>query len=753
MVNKYDFPYPTPFEAIRVITNALDLKHSNKYLDERAFTRVYDPRELKEALTNCIFRPIERYVGLKSDNPFFESIERTFNDYMQMIGTVSAEGLLRTDMMPILLNGFIKYHLEDLVLSMFQHFEGPHPSTLFSRDTSAVTTSLNWISNNENGWSSYLSSLNKEQKDRISSWIRSTDLPSSQSIQLLQKNYNGPRPEQIDWQRVRILLFSARAIDWLKKEDSFGLVIDEIRLSLWGGKSNFDMVKKIATLQSAARDSLSPLMHNLSILQQGLRRTVSKDAPQKYMAILESTRSQLLSTPQYGPNKYWLDWHEARWCVFSGDLRQANILYKMAFEDALFRSGKAQKAIIEEALVVAASLDTPDRVFLKHLKWSLIQFGYDIASVNTEQSSNQFSDTIEDWEINLWKAGLKNKFPDIGLFPDAQLNTETIKMGPLLFTDLSKVKPDFRNPNRQIKIGETWKKVTPQLVWFIDTEKYEVCEKLLAKGASVNVSSESGDTPILMALEALNVTELPYRSLDERYFWLISSYPHLPSTINGRTQKKRLLPIISAVESGRLDVVEKVLDLGADPNGRGETDEQTPLNVCMKLIAILKDTARARQAQESMPITDEVLDSIRRLSAGMTGVSLEDQALHLEKSKKDARFRRIEKMCMDILYQRITEKMDIKTMREIAKLLINSGADVNAEHTSPIKGYTPLMLAAENDEGELFNLMLIHGGNPTKEYIDIISNRKVSCLEIADSFDSKNVGRILSDISSYLSTH
>lgn len=753
MDNKYDFPYPTPFEVIRVIVNALDIKHSNKYLDERAYDRKYDPRELKEALTNCIYHPLEKYIGLRSNAPLTQLIEVAFSDYIKMAGTLSACGILRSEFMPILLSGFVKEHLETLALSIYRDFGGPHPSTLFSNDTSAVATSLQWISNNEKGWEDYLSNLDKEQKDRISAWSRNIDLPSSQSIQLLQQNYNGPRPEQVDWQRVRILLFSARVIDWLKRENGFKLVVDEIRLSLWGCMSNFDMGRKISVLQTSARSSIGSLIDNFATIQLELRRAVPKEDPQKFKDLLLSTRDQLSNTLQYEPNKYWLDWHEARWHVFAGDLVQANSLYKVAFEDALFRSGENQKHIIEEALVVAASLDTPDRVFLKHLKWSLIQFGYDIASVTTTQSSNKFSDNIEDWEINLWKAGFKSKFPLVGLFPGVELNAKTPKIGPLLFTDLTSIKPDYRNPNRQIKIGDTWKKTTPQLVWFIDTENYEVCEKLLAKGSSVNVSSESGDTPILIALEALNVTELPYRSLDDRFFWLISSYSHLPNIINGRTQKKRLLPIISAVESGRLDIVQKVLELGGDPNGRGETDEQTALNVCLKRIGFLKNPERAKREQQSMPINDKVLDSIRRHSPGMAGFSLDDQAHYLSHLNKNIQYKKVERLVMDQFYKRIEEKMNINTMRSIARLLIESNADTNAEHISPLRGYTPLMLAAELDEDELFNLMLTHGGNPRKAYTDIRSNSKVSCFEIAESFNSQKVRMILSDITPYLSTH
>ena len=75
--------------------------------------------------------------------------------------------------------------------------------------------------------------------------------------------------------------------------------------------------------------------------------------------------------------------------------------------------------------------------------------------------------------------------------------------------------------------------------------------------------------------------------------------------------------------------------------------------------------------------------------------------------------------------------MDLGELRKIASLLINSGADVNAEHASPSEGYTPLMLAAELDESSIFEQMLIYGGDTKKTYKDRTTCRNISILEIA----------------------
>jgi len=152
-------------------------------------------------------------------------------------------------------------------------------------------------------------------------------------------------------------------------------------------------------------------------------------------------------------------------------------------------------------------------------------------------------------------------------------------------------------------------------------------DKLIAKGADVNDAYDSGETALLMSLEHMNVTvteiidgKFVSRSLNRQLFNIIQQQPHDIATVNLRTQKKRLLPIISTIETGRIDVVKRILEMGATPNHRGKTDEQHPLIVCLKMIAHHKASLPVLT-----PISTELLDSMRRQSGGLNRHTLDDQ--------------------------------------------------------------------------------------------------------------------------------
>lgn len=756
-----EHPYPNPFEILRFVLRSLDLKQSKKRLDELVAQRVYDPRELDQALQLYFSAPVEKYMGQPTAAIASKNLTRFLERYMHgTVGKISADGLSRDSTLSILSTALFKDQVIELMQELCESLVGPHLSTWFSSQASTVSTILDWIKENCASWNSYFSNLSKEQKDMLSSWSRGAELPSAQSILLLDNVGSAATTDELNWQQIRTLLFTARAIDFVKKS-SFGIqLLDDARLALWGAKNHVSVALEIQHHQRIALEKLGSEVQLIARLQHELKRTIKKQEPNLYRGVIDQARAQILASNHLTSNEYWIDWHDARWHVFSGQLDEALALYKRAFSGALFRSGENQKAIIEESLVVAAKLPNPDRVFLKHLKWAQINFGYDIPSISRDGLSQKVSDTIEDWEIERWDASFSIVFPTNGLFPGIQYDTHESALGPLAFKDTSAIKPDYRHPNRKLKIGETWQRVMPQLVWFSLNEDAAVCEKLIEKGARVDVASEAGDTPILMALEALNVTEvnevdlvlgrLPYRTLDDRLFNLLKSIPHSTKTLNTRTQKTRLLPIISAVESGRLDVVQTVLNMGADPNGRGKTDEQTALNVCLKLIGTIKDPELAKKHQMSMPITPEALDAIRRQSHGMSGFTMEHQTHALKRNTENGLFREALSLLIEARHRNILQHMTIGQMRKIAKLLIEAGADPNAEHVSPIKGYSPLMLAAELDERELFDAMLVKGGDIQKKYSDPKTGHAVSIAEIAREFDAGEILQSLEDISSYV---
>lgn len=751
-----ELPYPNPFEILRYILRGFDLKQSNKRLDDLAAKRIYDPRQLPLAIKTYLFDVAQKNMG----QPTAEIVSKAISDFyayylIEIVGKVPADNVSRAFTLELLLQTCIKDHLVQLVTRLHREIEAPHPSFWFSNNTSSVGALFNWLNEHEQNWGSFLSSLKKERRDMLRSWGNGKELPSAQSIRLLSKPDKPSESErfEVNWQRVKPLVFIARAIDFIRQEPLGGLLIEETRLAIWGADNRVSFASEILSIQSRVLESIGPDQNLIAILQHDLRRTVTKVDPTKYQDLIRQATLLIQRTIQLQPSQYWIDWHDARWHVFSGDLQGANELYKVAFESALFSAGKNQQQIAEEAIVVAASQPNPDRVFLKQLKWSLISFGYDIASHSHSKPSQKATDTIEEWELDLWKSNFDRVFPKKGLFPGVDYRSDNKVVGPLVVGNLSEIKPDFRHPDRTIKTGETWQRSMPQLVWFALHRNIDVCRKLIERGANVNVASEVGDTPLLMALEELNVTEVPLRSLNDELYQLIKKEQHTVKTVNTRTQKKRLLPIISAVQSGKPEIVQDLLSMGADPNGRGDTDEQTPLNVCLKLICILKKPVFFKKHQASMPITPEVLDSIRRYSNGLSGFTMEDQQRALRRVKQTRFYKLAGSQYIDTMCENIHKHMNISSIREIAKILIRSGADVNAEHASPLKGYTPLMLAVEVDERELFELMLIHGGDLKKTYNDPDTEKKVSVYEIAHSFESVGVLQVLNDISQYITVH
>jgi hypothetical protein len=93
--------------------------------------------------------------------------------------------------------------------------------------------------------------------------------------------------------------------------------------------------------------------------------------------------------------------------------------------------------------------------------------------------------------------------------------------------------------------------------------------------------------------------------------------------------------------------------------------------------------------------------------------------------------------------KRVKEYMPIESLREIAKLLLEYGADPNAEHSEPAPGYTSLMLAAEVDEFGVFNAMLGRHGDSEQYYIHPSSGLRIDCVEIAKYYNSEDIDRIL----------
>ena len=744
-----DFPYPTQIEIVRTFTKVLGVKAGNKQLDDKAKDKNADYRLVNELSSN-VWGYVSEYFGNDVSTILKQSFCSFLKEYMGHVSNTYADGLSRSEVGTALCKTLLSANLVNTIESMMSVLSGYKPSIVifFSAQESCTSQILDWVEEYELGWKHYYCNLEKENKAKVKAWQEGEHIPDVQSLFFLQTWSQGPWPEQIDWQKIKVLLYIASIIDRAAKEEGVSLLLEECRALSLGAKSTHSFAQLVSSKQQGYKSRVSHLLPLVGDIQQGLMRTAIKSEGQ-----FEYFKAQLAKLEKLhfiegfiSHFDYWLNWHKARMHVFNGLLEEANGLYKLAFEESLFRAGINQKFIIEEAIVVAASQEKPDKVFLKHLKNALLMFNYDIPSVQSNESSNKFSDIIENWEVQNWRASFNRVFPKEGMFPEADIPDIKANIGLNIVTGIDELTPDYRHPNRKLKIGERWKKTYPQLVWFSEMENEEAVRRLLTEGANVNMTSSSGDSAILMALEALNLRAVPFRTLDDTIFSLLSEYPHSEETMNHRSDKKRLLPIISAVESGRPDVVEKVLAMGANVNKRGLTDSQSALNVCLKMICIAKDPESYWKSILSMELTPEVLDAIRRTNPGITGFNLEDQLQFISAQNFDPRFQQILELLPSIMSGELDKKIDIAKMRLIANQLIEAGADVNAEHSAPVKGYTPLMLAAELDEVDLFNNMLSKGGNPRKTYFCRNTKMDVDCWRIANYFGCPNVLAVLTDI-------
>ena len=81
-----------------------------------------------------------------------------------------------------------------------------------------------------------------------------------------------------------------------------------------------------------------------------------------------------------------------------------------------------------------------------------------------------------------------------------------------------------------------------------------------------------------------------------------------------------------------------------------------------------------------------------------------------------------------------TKRHTVGKLTEIAAILLESKASPNAPHHYPVPGRTPLMLAAESDLPEVFDLMMQHGGEPLRP-----DTAGQNCMQIAASFRSVKI--------------
>ncbi|MFS1439876.1 ankyrin repeat domain-containing protein [Shewanella sp. 10N.286.48.A6] len=740
-------PFMTPVEIVRIIASAIGIKASNKQLDTFAFK--YDqPYTLASSLfKESISVPLSKFINNDFSKKLEAKFESMMRDYIELVNSTPMDGITRVETEAILARWILDTVAVEFNLFMGKVIEGPNYLMRDNLHPNGITQAFDWLSSNVEWWDSFLKFIPKEKRHRFKLWKSNDELPKLSNITNIPDYLPNSEVEGHEWEKIKVVILAARFIDNLQRNYTDIYPEKLVNVAVLGLSQ---VEQYIWHLKSNNQDWLKPLgEQGLEIDYIFYKKDKNKglsdaERKQRSKTLIDELEASTFKYSKFNMG-YWLNWYRARWHALNGELKEANSHFKTTFEQALFFAGPSMPEIIKEALSIASSLKpTPDKAFIKRLKNSAILFGIDIPLHKEDQSqleANRFDSVVEDWELKLYAATFQKHFPSTLQFNVSSSN-EAQRIGPLLGTFEQSIKPNFRSPNKKIVVGDTWGKQVPQIVYFSWMNCVEIVSQLINKGVNVNALSDSDESALLFSILQMDVLDHG-SSMDDRLFKLISSIKHRESVVNTKTSKKELLPLVCAVDTGRPEVVVKVIEMGANVNLRGNTDKQSALFATLSRIGMIKRPDVSRELIKNHPLNNELLDTIRRHSNGLMGATLDEVKRNYERQLQDPLFKKFTDSGHNLIVDRVKEFMTLGNMREIAKLLIHSGADANARHKTRINGFTPLMLAAELDEVELFEAMILHDGDPklTSEHPE--TGRPLDCRYIAFAHQSNQVLRYL----------
>jgi len=709
-------PLMTPVEIVRIIASAIGIKASNKQLD--IFAYKYDqPYTLASSLfKESISVPLSKFINKGFSKKLEAKFESMMQGYIELVNSTSMDGITRVEVEAILTRWILDTVAVEFNLFMGKVIEGPNFLMRNNLHPNGITQAFNWLSSNIEWWDSFLKFIPKEKRHRFKLWKRNDELPKLSNITNIPDYLPNSEVEGHQWEKIKIVILAARFIDNLQR--NYADIYPEKLVNI--AVLNLNQVEQyILHLKMKNKDWLKPLVEQrLEIDYIFYKKDKNKglsdvERKQRSKTLIDELEVTTFKYSKFNMG-YWLSWYRARWHALNGELKEANNHFKITFEQALFFAGPSMPKIIKEALSVASSLTpSPDKAFIKRLKNSAILFGIDVPLHKEDKNqleANRFDSVVEDWELNLYAATFQKHFPSTLQFSVSSSNG-TQRIGPLLSVFRQNHKPNFRSPNKRIKVGDSWEKQMPQIVYFSMMNQIDTVSQLIDEGVNINALSDSNESALLFSILQMDVLEHS-SSMNDSLFKLVTSVKHHNDVINTKTSKKKLLPLVCAVDTGRPEVVAKLIDMGANVNFRGNTDNQSALFAALCKISMIKRPDVYKNLIKTHTLNYELLDTIRRHSNGLMGVTLDEVKRNCEKQLQDPMFQKFSDVFQTLTVDRVKEFMTLDGMRKIAKLLINAGADANASHKTRINGFTPLMLAAELDEVELFKAMVEKNGDP-----------------------------------------
>lgn len=729
-------PYPRIGEVFRVLAGAFDTKTSNRDIDRLAREGDFDWSQVSRLCDQFIVEPLRRKTDDRFADLLGQFINRFQEDYLGLVHTVSLDSLDRPRTLALLMEHLFSLCGAALLQTIKDHLGGPELARLFDEAYPSVATVLAWAGDGDAHALARVAfpastGPDRSQREMVQRWVSGEQLPDLASIDLFCRalSERGSAGQCARVQDLRRWLVLARAVSWLELQTAWPVRKGLMQQLLLG----LGMVDIGAILNDAVRKAgqhLGMLNEPWQRLDQGLRRTATKALGDRERLHAELSAFETL-TQEHDPDgrtRFHVEWLWGRWFALNRQDAAALEHYERAVNFSEYRAGYLQKEIAKEALVLAARVGGK-RPLLKRLKHRAIAWGW----LRPPQGGED-GDVIEDWEIDALRQQFQTVFPSWAWFPEAEADTEAT-VGPLPWLELdedelNQFKPDLRSPNRVVTVhandGQTrrWS----QLRLFTGLGKEAEVQLLLQRGASVDLLDPAGASALLVALQRA------YDTGDRAVLDVLLARSHAQATLDSVTARKRLTLLLCAVDLGEADVVERLLEMKATPDVCGHADNQTPLYMCLGRLAIITAPGKLYRLLEASMLGPRDLvqnDSLRRyggITAGLFGDKSMERMLSTQRDKQ------LFQQGLDVFVSHTVSRYSRPKLLRIAELLLLAGADPNAPHDYPAPGRTPLMLAAEDDDLEAFDLMLRHGGDPLQ-----CDAERMDCLRIALGFGSRRI--------------
>ncbi len=741
---KVETPYYTIQFLLREFANALGTKGIDtsvaKRIDDACKNNEIAPAVYNELKHKLIYEPVKGFTNEKIASFFTAGFDDFIQQYREFMLVAPLDGVSAADG-----HAFIEKHFLTFSIAMFcddMLGDVPFNTRIVAQSgqpfVSIVINALKQLPQ----WPEHYRSLSSDSKERLRVWAlaEKAELPSLQYINLIGQKL---RPEQL-WQVLKVNFLIARLWDYLFRR------FPQMDASLLYKVSSQDLDEEYRNALSSILEKASQ-KHQRSIplaleLENQLRLREPKTIDsEEHCRVLFGRLKYESEADSNHESTYFCHWMKARLELQCGHLELAIEEYKQAFEQVIYRQGENAVCIIREALIAACRMPKPDKPFINRLRRMAAMFHIDLMPDGpVNETTKKKALDIEDWEIAAFARMFDSYFTKESFFPNANYPENPHKSVGMWFADDDDFAVDLKKPDKKLKVGKFGgvEKKMPQLTYFAMNHNTKAISVLLSKGADVNKLSSGNESALLFAVQEMQVNLCPINTMQDDNFWMLSEHEHTAKTLDTVTTKRKLTPLGCGVQTGRLDVVQKLVDLGATVDRRHDVGNETPLFTAIAMISRHTRPQEVAKLGKQMQYSDLNLQSMRAHSAGIVPHDLGHLKKSVQNMEQDENFQNIFAAIEQIQQENYIKYSSAQGFRDIAQYLIEQGANPNAKHNTALEGYTPLMLAVELDEVELVHAMLqstLHKGDLSDTCFYPAANLRAGLFEIACKWNSKKV--------------